>query len=72
MLTRIIQTSSNENDLVFDAFCGSGSFLFAAERCQRRWIGIDSSEEAIKVTKSRFETNQESLFNELPVETFIA
>ncbi|MBU6254307.1 MAG: site-specific DNA-methyltransferase [Acidobacteria bacterium] len=71
MLTRIIQTSSNENDLVFDAFCGSGSFLFAAERCQRRWIGIDSSEEAIKVTKSRFETNQESLFNELPVETFI-
>jgi len=72
MLTRIIQTSSNENDLVLDAFCGSGSFLFAAERCQRRWIGIDSSEEAIKVTKSRFETDQESLFNDLLVETFIA
>ena len=62
LLSRIIQTSSNQGDLVLDTFCGSGGFLFAAEQLQRRWLGIDASKEAIRVSLGRFETNQESMF----------
>ncbi len=62
LLSRIIQTSSNQGDLVLDTFCGSGGFLFAAEQLQRRWLGMDASKEAIRVTLGRFETNQESMF----------
>lgn len=70
MLKRIITTSSNENDLVLDSFCGSGSFLFAAEQCQRRWIGIDESQEAIRISQQRFDNDQISLFEGSPIKTF--
>lgn len=66
MLSRIIETSSNTGDLVLDAFCGSGGFLFVAEKLNRRWIGIDSSKEAINVTKSRFES-EDGLLQSLPL-----
>jgi adenine-specific DNA-methyltransferase len=69
MLKRIITSSSNVGDLVLDAFCGSGSLLFAAEQCQRRWIGIDESQEAIRISQKRFDCAQESLFEGPPVKT---
>lgn len=69
MLKRIITSSSNVGDLVLDAFCGSGSLLFAAEQCQRRWIGIDESQEAIRISQQRFDCAQESLFEGPPVKT---
>jgi len=48
LLERIVQTSSNPGDLIFDCFCGSGTTLVAAERLSRKWIGIDNSQIAIK------------------------
>lgn len=53
MLSMIVKTSSNENDIVMDSFCGSGTTLFAAQHLQRKWIGIDSSNEAIRICKKR-------------------
>ena len=53
MLEFIVNASSNENSIVMDCFCGSGSTLMAAERNGRNWIGIDSSEVAINIVKSR-------------------
>jgi len=41
LLTRIIKTSTNENDLVADFFCGSGTTLSVAEKLGRRWVGAD-------------------------------
>lgn len=38
---RIIEQSTNPGDVVFDPFCGSGTFLFAAGRMKRRGIGCD-------------------------------
>jgi len=53
MLKLIIQSSSNEGDLVMDCFCGSGITLVAAQELNRKWIGIDKSEHAIKITKKQ-------------------
>ena len=53
LLKRIINMSSNEGDLVADFFCGSGTTLIVSEKLNRRWIGVDSSEYAIELTKKR-------------------
>ncbi len=53
MVKMIIQTSSNEGDLVFDPFCGSGTTLKAANDLNRDYIGIDLSMEAIKISGRR-------------------
>jgi site-specific DNA-methyltransferase (adenine-specific) len=53
LLERIIKTSSNENDVVLDAFCGCGTALVAAENLGRQWIGIDISPTACRVMAKR-------------------
>lgn len=53
LLKRIVRASSNENSLVLDFFCGSGTTLAAAESLSRRWIGIDSSPAAIDICYKR-------------------
>lgn len=63
MLDTIVKTSSNENSIVLDCFCGSGSTLLAAQQNGRTWIGIDQSELAIATTKSRFESTSGNLFS---------
>lgn len=53
LLERIIKASSDPDDIVLDAFCGCGTALVAAERLERRWIGIDSSPTACRVMAKR-------------------
>lgn len=53
LLERIIQISSNENDVVLDAFCGCGTALVAAQKLKRQWIGIDISPTACRVMAKR-------------------
>jgi adenine-specific DNA-methyltransferase len=55
MLELIIKTSSNPKSLVLDCFCGSGTTMVASNILERKWIGIDSSKQAIKVSKKRME-----------------
>lgn len=55
LLERIISASSNEGDLIFDAFAGCGTAMHAAHRLKRKWIGMDISPTAIKVNKERLE-----------------
>lgn len=55
MLKTIISASSNEGDIVLDAFSGSGSTLVASSELGRRWIGIDNSKIAIQVTQERLQ-----------------
>jgi len=56
LLERVIQASSNEDDLVLDPFCGCGTTIAVAERLRRRWIGIDITHLAIALMKNRLET----------------
>jgi hypothetical protein len=53
LLERIVQASSNENDIVLDAFCGCGTALVAAQNLNRQWIGIDVSPTACRVMAQR-------------------
>jgi hypothetical protein len=53
LLERILEVSSNENDVVMDAFCGCGTALVAAEKLKRQWIGIDISPTACRVMAKR-------------------
>jgi DNA modification methylase len=41
LLERIINASSNEGDIVLDAFCGCGTTVAVAQALKRQWIGID-------------------------------
>ncbi len=63
MLDLIIKTSSNENSIVLDCFCGSGTTLAAAQRNNRKWIGIDQSYLAINASKNKLDGIKGDLFS---------
>jgi site-specific DNA-methyltransferase (adenine-specific) len=53
LLERIIRISSNEGDIVLDPFCGCGTALVAAQKLNRKWIGIDITHLAIGLMEWR-------------------
>lgn len=57
LLKNIIMASSNEDSYVLDFFCGSGTTLIAANQLGRKWIGIDSSDVAIKTVQEKLSKN---------------
>lgn len=61
---RHILSWSNENDIVLDPFLGSGTTVKMAKLKNRRWIGIEISEEYCKIAKNRIaeETKQIKMF----------
>jgi len=61
LLERIIKASSNEDSIVADFFCGSGTTLAVAEKLGRRWIGVDLGRYAIHTTRKRLIQVQRAL-----------
>lgn len=55
LLERIILSVTNPDDIVLDPFCGCGTAIVAAEKLNRRWIGIDVTHIAITTIKKRLE-----------------
>ena len=53
LLERIIKASSNEGDLIFDCFMGSGTTQVVAMKLGRRFIGADINLGAIETTVKR-------------------
>ena len=41
LLERVIKASSQEDDVVFDPFCGCGTTIYSAHLNNRQWIGCD-------------------------------
>lgn len=53
LLERIIEASSDTDDVVLDPFCGCGTTISAAQKLKRRWIGIDVTHLAIALIERR-------------------
>lgn len=55
LLERIIKASSNEDSIVLDCFCGSGTAAAVAEKLGRRWIAADLNKGAVQTTSKRLQ-----------------
>ena len=55
LLERIIKASSNEGDVVLDAYCGCGTTVAVAQKLNRQWIGIDITYQSISLILKRLE-----------------
>lgn len=55
LLERIIKVSSNEGDVVLDAYCGCGTTVAVSQRLKRQWIGIDITYQSISLILKRLE-----------------
>lgn len=59
-----ILATSSENDIILDPFSGTGSTVSAALKLGRKGIGIDLSEEYIRLSEARIQSQQiYNLFN---------
>ncbi len=55
LLEKIIKASSNENDIVLDAYCGCGTTVAVCQKLNRQWIGIDITYQSISLILKRLE-----------------
>lgn len=53
LLERIIKSSSPPGAVVLDPFCGCGTAIYAAQKLERQWIGIDITHLAISLIEKR-------------------
>jgi len=61
LLERIIQASSNPGDWILDPFAGCGTTIAAAQKLNRKWIGIDITHLAISLLKYRLRDMQQDV-----------
>ena len=61
LLTIFAEQSTNEDDIVFDGFMGSGSTGVACMNTNRRFIGIELDEKYFNIAKQRIEEAQEQV-----------
>ncbi|MEM2842195.1 MAG: site-specific DNA-methyltransferase, partial [Thermoproteota archaeon] len=53
LLKRVIESTSNESDLVMDFFLGSGTTTAVAHKLGRKWIGVEMGEHFYSVVLPR-------------------
>ncbi|WQS91630.1 site-specific DNA-methyltransferase [Helicobacter pylori] len=53
LISRILEVSTNENELVLDFFAGSGTTCAVAHKMKRRYIGIEQMDYIETITKER-------------------
>jgi len=53
LLKRVIESTSNEGDIVLDFFLGSGTTTATAHKLKRKWIGIEMGEHFYSVVLPR-------------------
>jgi DNA modification methylase len=55
LLEKVIEASSNQGDVVLDAYCGCGTTMAVAQRLKRHWIGIDITYQSISLILYRLQ-----------------
>ena len=61
LMSYLIMLASREGDIVLDPFVGSGTTCIAAQNLNRKYIGIDKSEEYCKIARARLKQVQQTL-----------
>ncbi len=67
LLERIIKASSNEGDIILDAYCGCGTTVAVAEKLNRQWIGIDITYQSISLILKRLEEHKKSALDNVEI-----
>lgn len=67
LLERIIQASSNENDVILDAYCGCGTTVAVAEKLKRQWIGIDITYQSISLILKRLAEQKKDALDHIEI-----
>jgi site-specific DNA-methyltransferase (adenine-specific) len=60
LLTRIILSSSNVNDMIFDPFAGTGTTLISAKQLQRNSIGVEIDPSNVCIIEDRISNEKKS------------
>jgi site-specific DNA-methyltransferase (adenine-specific) len=53
LITKIINHSSKQGDLILDPFCGSGSICLASKNADRRFIGIELEKRYVEMANKK-------------------
>ena len=53
LLQRVIETTSNKNNLIFDFFLGSGTTTAVSHKLSRKWLGVEMGEHFYTVVLPR-------------------
>jgi site-specific DNA-methyltransferase (adenine-specific) len=56
LIEKLIESSTDRDDLVIDPFLGSGTTAAAAHKLQRRWLGIEKDSSYLKIARARLKT----------------
>lgn len=72
LMQALIELASDRGQLVLDPFCGSGTTLVAAKSLSRHFVGIEISDEYVRIAAKRLkdydEELKQNLFQALPEE----
>jgi site-specific DNA-methyltransferase (adenine-specific) len=53
LLERIVLMATDENDIVLDPFCGTGTTAIATKRLGRQYIGFELDEKYVEITENK-------------------
>ena len=67
LLDRIIAASSNPGDVVLDPFAGCATACVAAERLERRWLGIEIGDEGYRQVVQRMQNTVKLATKDTPL-----
>ncbi len=69
LLSRIILSSTNINDILLDPFLGTGTSAAVAKRYNRKWIGIEKEKKYIVEAMNRIESIKKESIDNLSIMT---
>ena len=61
LIAKLVLASSNEGDLVFDPFLGSGTTSVVAKKLGRKYIGIEIDEGYASISEKRLDMKVDSI-----------
>jgi site-specific DNA-methyltransferase (adenine-specific) len=71
LIERLLLFSSDEGDIVFDPFVGTGTTAIAAKRLGRRFIGIDIDPNYVEIANKKLEETEPTMINGCYVSNYL-